>query len=372
MIADYALKNSDTKGRKHQEKLIDHRYCFQRDRDRVLHSRAFRRLDKKTQVLVAGSGDHFRTRLTHTLEVSQIARDLARNLNLNEDLCEVIALAHDLGHSPFGHAGESALDEIMKNFGLHFEHNEQSLRVVTELEQVYPDFDGLNLSLEVLEGLIKHQTAFDQQGKVFEKSAHLEAQVVNIADELAYTCHDLDDGVRLGLISLKDLENFEISAEAMTIISEKYGEIDSKRILVSRMISVLTYLMVSDLVENTEKNLKENGIKTLEDVKNYQGYLASFSPKMKKLVKELRQFLYENFYLHPTVMKEVKKGQTMIKKLFQYYFTDPSHLPEKYFKEILNSEKNKKINKNEKTAIVVKDYIAGMTDLFLIKEFQKI
>lgn len=367
-LASYAVKSSDSAGRKYPEKLDDERLCFQRDKDRIIHSKAFRRLDEKTQVFVAGSGDHYRTRLTHTLEVAQVARDIARRLRLNEDLCEAIALAHDLGHPPFGHAGEEALNEVMRNFGLHFEHNEQSRRVVEALERAYPNFPGINLTIETLDGLMKHQTAWDQAGKIFEISAHLEAQVVNVADEIAYTNHDMDDGIRSGLISLKQLRKFRLWQLGEKEVREKYGPaVKSGRvkklpedILVARVVSAIIALMIDDFCKQTEKNIKKYKIKSVENVKEYQGTLGEFSENMKIIIKELRQFLFENFYLNPKIEAFTLRGKWMIKKLFEYYYKNPGKFPGM----LRVSEKER--------VLAIKDYIAGMTDRFLIQEFKKI
>ena len=347
-LSSFAIKIS--KGRKHSEELNANRDDFLRDKHRIIHSKAFRRLDQKTQVFMAGSGDHYRTRLTHTLEVAQISRDIARRLSLNEDLCEVIALAHDLGHPPFGHAGEYALDEIMKNFDMHFEHNEQSLRVVEKLEKAYPNFEGLNLSIEVLDGMIKHQTAFDQAGKKFEIAAHLEAQVVNIADEIAYTSHDVDDGLRSKLITFDQMDKIKLWQIAKQDTENKFGNIIEEDILVSRVTSRLVGLMIEDLLKKTEENLKN-----IDNVKEYKGNLIEFSDEMKSKLLELREFLLNNFYLNPKILEFTEKGKTMIKKLFDFYLKNPDKLPRK-----------------DKSVISIKDYIAGMTDHFLIKEYSKI
>jgi dGTPase len=328
-LSNFAIKSAESKGRKFKESFSDdNRTCFQRDRDRIIHSKAFRRLDQKTQVFVSGSGDHFRTRLTHTLEVMQMSRDIARRLGLNEDLCEVIALAHDLGHPPFGHAGEAALDKIMKEHGLRFEHNQQSLRVVEKLEKSYPNFDGLNLSLEVLEGLMKHQSPWDQEGHDFDGAPSLEAQVVNLADEIAYTNHDIDDGLRSGLISLDQLNDVELWKMAKDSVFEKYGEKLEREIFISRIVSAMISLMIEDVCEN------EKGV-------------VRFSDKFIVYMKEIRDFLYKNFYLNPIILKEVKKGEKMIKELFEFYLKKGRDITE------------------------LKDYIAGMTDSFLLKEYEK-
>lgn len=350
-LASYAVKSAESRGRVYPEKEDTYRLCFQRDKERIIHSKAFRRLDEKTQVFMAGSGDHYRTRLTHTLEVAQVARGIGRRLGANEDLCETIALAHDLGHPPYGHAGEEALNEVMSEFGMHFEHNEQSRRVVEKLEKSYPHFDGLNLTVEVLEGMIKHQTAWDQAGKMFEVSAHLEAQIVNLADEIAYTNHDIDDGIRSGLITLEQLNKFEVWSLAC-----KKSD-DPK--MISRCISALMTLMIEDLCQQTEKNLVANKIVTPEDVASHNGLIACFSPEMSQMLKELRGFLYENFYMNPLIDQLVIKGKTMIKKLFLYYVANPEKFP-------------KNVAQDKKEFIMeVKDYIAGMTDHFMIEEFEK-
>lgn len=360
MLADYAVKSLNSEGRFFKEKKSSDRMPFQKDKERILHSKAFRRLDKKTQVFVSGSGDHFRTRLTHTLEVAQISKDICRRMGLNEDLAEAIALAHDLGHPPFGHVGEEAISEMMTRCGMHFEHNEQSKRIVEKLEKAYPNFEGLNLTKEVLEGLIKHQTAYDQKGKKFERSAHLEAQVVNIADEIAYTNHDIDDGIRSGLITLKQLRKLGLWKKAEASVHKTYGKILAEEVLISRTISHIISAMVEDLCDTTEKNLKQYKIKKLKDVKKFKGYLATFSKKMKSDVKEMRMFLFKNFYMNSHIKKSVVKGKKMIKEVFAFYLKNPKNLPSSSY-----------ANEKEPLQIRIKDYISGMTDLFLIREYEK-
>ena len=347
-LASYAVKSMESVGRKHSEKEDKDRLCFQKDMERIVHSKAFRRLDEKTQVFMSGVNDHYRTRLTHTLEVAQVSRDIARRLGLNEDLCEVIALAHDLGHPPFGHSGEAALNELMQGFDKNFEHNEQSRLIVEQLEKSYPKFEGLNLSLEVIDGLIKHQSAFDQAEMKWEVSAHLESQVVNLADEIAYTNHDMDDGLRSGIISLKDLSGFELWKQGMDSVAKKYGDSLEEEVLISRIISSVMSLMISDLCENAVANIKEFGIKTVDDVRKHKELLVCFSEEMRRKVSEIRSFLYENFYLSVDVESFNKKGQMMIKKLFKYYLDQ---------------------GQNEEE---VKNYIAGMTDRYLTKEYERL
>jgi dGTPase len=354
VLAPYALKSKDSAGRKFKEEEDKYRLCFQKDKERIIHCKAFRRLDEKTQVFVAGSGDHYRTRLTHTLEVAQIARDIARRLGLNEDLCEAIALAHDLGHPPFGHAGEEILDEIMQRFSMHFEHNEQSRRVVERLEKAYPEFDGLNLTVEVLDGLIKHQTAFDQADMKFEVSPHLEAQVVNLSDEIAYVSHDIDDGLRSGLINIEQFENFDLWRRGEELVYKKYGKGLDEDVFVSRMTSAIISMMIEDLCACTFANLKEFGINSAEDVRNHKTSLAHFSDEMQRMVREFREFLLKNFYMNPKVIKFVIEGKRMIEELFDFYLKNSDKFPGE-------------VSEGQELIISVKDYIAGMTDSFLKK-----
>lgn len=360
-LAPYAVKSKNSKGRVFKEKDDKVRLCFQKDKERIIHSKAFRRLDKKTQVFISGSGDHFRSRLTHTLEVAQMSRDIARRLGLNEDLVEAIALAHDLGHPPFGHAGESALNDIMKNHGMNFEHNNQSRRVVEKLEKSYPDFDGLNLTREVLDGLIKHQTAWDQHDKVFEFSPHLEAQIVNIADEIAYTNHDIDDGLRSNILKLSDLRKIKLWKSAENAIFKQYGTIRHLNIFISRAISKIISMMIENLCKQTLKNIKKYRIKSPKDVVKTKKVLAHFSPQMLKMAKEMRAYLHKNFYMSPKIQIPVRKGEKMIKGLFEFYLKNPKRLPKKYHP-----------SKKDPLVVQIKDYIAGMTDLFLINEYEKL
>jgi len=343
-LAPYAVRSMESKGRKFSENSDGKsgRLCFQKDRDRIIHCKAFRRLDEKTQVFPAFFGDHFRTRLTHTLEVAQISRDICRRLGLNEDLAEAIALAHDLGHPPFGHSGEDALNEVVAG---GFEHNNQSQRVVEKLEKLYPDFDGLNLSLEVLEGLAKHQTSWDQAGLEAGDGRegggmHLEGQVVNLADEIAYTNHDMDDGLRSGVLRVEDLDETALWQEAKRLVGEKYGQVPSGKVGISRIISSIIYFMIDDVVSHFDESV------------------VKFSNGMVEKIRELREILFEKFYLSGKVKSKLDKGRMMIKKLFQYYLENPEKVPEKY-------------RRDEKIEVAVKDYIAGMTDRFLEKEVEK-
>lgn len=360
-LAPYAQKSEYSRGREHQEKESNLRLKFQKDRDRIIHSKAFRRLKDKTQVFIVSDDDHFRDRLTHSLEVAQISRDIARTLGLNEDLSETIALAHDLGHTPFGHLGEEILNKIMLKFNYGFEHNMQSKRIVTVLEKKHPDFNGLNLTYEVLDGLIKHQTAFDNKNQIIIGGT-LESQVVNIADEIAYISHDVDDGYRSKLLKFTDLSKNSLFYEAKCLVENKYALKLSKEIFILRIVSELISLMINDLYKNTESNIKKYRIKTVKDIdKNLK--IVGFSKKMKSKVKEIREFLLKNLYYNPTVVKKAKTGQIIIEKLFNAFYSNPVLLPKKYFKII---------DKNDPLHIIIKDYIAGMTDSYAIQEYNKL
>lgn len=338
LLAPYATKNASSGKRKYQEPEDPLRLPFQRDRDRIIHARAFRRLHGKTQVFRAYHGDHFRSRLTHTLEVAQIARDIARNLSLNEDLAEAIALAHDLGHTPFGHAGEEALDMCMQKFGEHFEHNRQSRKVVEIIEKKYPDFPGLNLTFDVLDGLIKHKTAYDK-GRLGKSS--LEAQVVNMADTIAYNAHDIDDGIRGKILTIEQCEKLKIWKR----IESRLKKTASKELIRGQAIGAIIKVLVLDLLENSAKNIQN---KKLE---------INFSKEIQKEIGELQKFLYKNFYFHPDVLEKSQKGQQIIRKLFRAILKD-NNLLSKEFKKRLEQEPKH---------MVVQDYIAGMTDNFALE-----
>jgi dGTPase len=336
----YAVKHSSGKLRKINEPADKFRTRFQLDRDRILHSKPFRRLKNKTQVFTPKTGDHFRDRLTHTLEVSQVARSLARNLGLNEDLSEVIALAHDLGHTPFGHAGEYALRDCLKPLQINFEHNEQSLYLVTPF----------NLNIEVLEGLQKHQTPYDQSQSEFI-NASLEAQIVNFADEIAYHNHDLDDGIRSGILDASDFTQLKIYQRITNQLSADFNPTKNRQIFISKIMKE----MVEDLSQEASSRLEKNNIETLEDVYSYQGKLVDFSTEFKPLVQELRQYLYQNFYHHLSVTSQTDKGTQIIKALFDFYIKNPDKLP---------TEFRTGFETSSKPAIIIKDYISGMTDPF--------
>jgi len=364
ILAPYAQFSGDTRGRKHQEAPPVWRTQYQRDRDRVIHSRAFRRLEYKTQVFLNGTGDHLRTRLTHTIEVAAISRNLASALQLNTDLAETIALAHDLGHSPFGHKGETVLARLMKGHG-GFEHNLHSLRVVEELEEKYPGFPGLNLSWEVLEGLAKHQTAFDHpdKRKGFDaKNSSLEAQIANLADEITYYSHDLDDGLDSGLLSESHLaKNVRVWALAARAVKKEHGQLPDE---CRRYFTIRTIidLQIHDVVTNSERLIKSSGVQSADDVRRFAKPLIQYSPERRKLNLELRNYLYKNLYYNPVVHQPNMRAVKLLGQLFNYYLKHP--------KEIGDSSKRrlKKIGLHR----AVCDYLAGMTDRYVMLEYERV
>jgi dGTPase len=363
ILGPYAMKSRETKGRLYKEKEHDYRSVYQRDKDRIIYSTAFRRLEYKTQVFVNHEGDYYRTRLTHTLEVAQIAKSIARALRLNEDLTEAIALAHDVGHTPFGHAGEDALRELMKDHG-GFEHNAQGLRVVDLLEERYPEFPGLNLTWEVREGIAKHMTAFDHPPVIMNFDMKtlplLETQVVDVADEIAYDNHDLDDGLTSGMINESSLRKIELWDEAHRAISARYqGLSDEKRKY--QIIRKLIDSQVTDLIDESEKNIKKHGIKSAAEAKRIKAKIIRFSDRMFEKRRPLRTFLMENLYQHYRVVRMSDKAIRFIRDLFDVYLTKPQQLPPKAQKRL----------KKEGAHRVICDYIAGMTDRYALDEYKK-
>ena len=361
-LAPYAMKSRDSRGRKYPEEEHPYRSAFQRDRDRIVHTTAFRRLEYKTQVFVNYEGDYYRTRLTHTLEVAQIGRTIARALRANEDLVEAIALAHDLGHTPFGHSGEEALHELMSDHG-GFDHNRQSLRIVEELEERYPDFRGLNLTWEVREGIIKHKTEYDQGsglGYEPEKRATLEGQIVNAADEIAYITHDLDDGLRAGLIVPEELAGIALWEEVLDSVGirgEEFTEMNRHRII-RRLIG----LEVTDVIEATNRRLEETGVRSVEEVRALPENVVGFSEEMAAKNRELKDFLMANLYRHYRVMRMAAKAKRFISQLFQAYVSEPRQLPDHIQRRL----------REDNLYRVVCDYIAGMTDRFALEEYKKL
>lgn len=365
-LAGYAAKSEASRGREFYEPYKDDRLMYERDRDRIIHCAAFRRLEYKTQVFVNHEGDYYRTRLTHSLEVAQIARGIARALGLNEDLVEALALAHDLGHTPFGHTGEHVLDRLMGSYG-GFEHNRQSLRIVETLEQRYPGFDGLNLSWETREGIIKHSTDYDKADdcaiKRFgpELQPTLEAQIIDLADEIAYNNHDIDDGLKAGYIRLDELSGVDFWQQTYRMIAETYPGIDQKR-HVLQTISHLIGRLIHDLVETTQSRIADSGIRTLEDVRTQQTSTVSLSREMTELNGELKQFLLEKLYRHHKVERMRVKAERFLTLLFENYLDNPSLLPERHQQRF------------ERFGIerVICDYIASMTDRYAQDEYKRL
>ena len=361
-LAPYACKSKYTKGREYPEDEPEYRTAFQRDRERILHTTAFRRLEYKTQVFINYEGDYYRTRLTHTLEVAQIGRAIARALGANEDLTETICLAHDLGHPPFGHSGEMVLNRLMKDHG-GFDHNKQSLRIVTKLERRYPDFPGLNLTWEVREGIVKHETEYDvSDAKDYnpELRGHLEAQIANVADELAYTAHDLDDGLRSGMITPFMLDGLELWEVLKESIGWKNGELDE--LTRHRLIRRLIGLEVTDLVHTTAQRLRESGVQSVEELQRLPYNVVAFSETMTRRNRELKDFLYRNLYRHYRVVRMAVKAERIITDLFEAYTSEPATLPRHIHQWV------------EERGLyrAVCDYIAGMTDRFAIEEHRKL
>ena len=364
-LSPYAAKSRESKGRVYKEKEHLYRGCYQRDRDRIIHSAAFRRLEYKTQVFVNHEGDYYRTRLTHTLEVSQIARTIASRLGLNCDLVEAVALAHDLGHTPFGHSGEEALDELMSDFG-GFNHNLQGLKIVDKLEERYPEFPGLNLSWEVREGIVKHSTFYDKMGRLEEfnpdKMPSIETQVVDIADEIAYNNHDLDDGLTSGLIEETKLMKNRLWNMLSTKIDGRYGAI-KPQLKKYQIIRLLIDAQVTDLIKETQKKIKKAKVRSAKDAINLDYKLVSFSQDMEALRLPLKDFLMRELYRNYRVVRMSDKAKRFITELFKIYLNSPQQLPE---------ETAGRIKSTEDTRRVICDYIAGMTDRYALDEYKKL
>lgn len=364
-LAPYAARSADSKGRKYPEEFRDNRPAFERDRDRIIHSAAFRRLEYKTQVFVNHEGDYYRTRLTHSLEVAQIGKGIARRLGLNEELTEALALAHDLGHTPFGHTGEEVLNRLMEGHG-GFEHNRQSFRVVDELEERYPGFNGLNLSWEVREGILKHSSPYDKPTDIMTEFLpgivpSIEAQIINFADEIAYNNHDIDDGLKSGYITPQQLNRVELWHEVRESVASRFPDIDEER-RKHQTISTLIGLFIMDLTATTQANIKSLNIRTLEDLRRVNREVVCFSPELSRKNRELKLFLMENLYRHYKVERMRVKAERYLTQLFETYLGHPTLLPRKYMKKMEISGKER----------VICDYIAGMTDRFALDEFKRL
>ncbi len=359
LLAPYAARSSESRGRRYPEKEQPLRSPFQRDRDRIIHSTAFRRLQYKTQVFVNHEGDHYRTRLTHTLETAQIARSIGRGLDLNDDLLETIALAHDIGHGPFGHAGEWALAELMKDYG-GFEHNMHTLRIVEKLEDSYADFPGLNLTFETREGLKKHPENFYKKPEL-RPLRLLKAEVVDLADEIAYNGHDLDDGLRSELLAEKQLEGITLWTEAEHYIQKKYSNLAAhhKRRMIHRLI---IHRLVTDAIETSRERIKKLGFGSLKDVQKTPAQAVSLSDPLKRQLAELKKFLHKNLYQHFRVVRMTDKGQRFLKALFRVYHEKPAQLPP----DVLARGKKEGLER------ALCDYLAGMTDRFAQDEYKRL
>ena len=373
-LAAYACTDANTRGRVHAEDSPVYRNQYQRDRDRIIHSAAFRRLEYKTQVFVNHEGDLFRTRLTHSLEVAQIARSIARELHLHEDLAEAIALSHDLGHTPFGHAGQTALNQCMREYG-GFEHNQQSLRVVDKLETKYAAFKGLNLMFETREGILKHCSVKkahmlgDVAKRFIDKTQpSLEAQLVDLSDETAYSNHDVDDGLRYGLISFDDLLEIRLFRDQYDKVVARYKDISDRQMIheiIRRMINV----MVVDLIDNSRNNIAAAAPESLEDVRNQPAPLMAFSEEMSALILELKQFLRHNLYQHYRVHRMSRKAYDILTALFDAFMNDIKILPPEAREQCMAMQSD---YGDEGIARGVADYIAGMTDRYAIVEYERV
>jgi dGTPase len=362
-LAPYAATSARSRGRRHPESEHEFRTAFQRDRDRVVHSTAFRRLEYKTQVFVNHEGDHYRTRLTHSLEAAQISRTMARYLRLNEDLTEAVTLSHDLGHTPFGHSGEEAMNRVMSEHG-GFEHNLQSLRIVDHLERRYPGFPGLNLTHEVREGILKHSPRHLERGPEELRDGMapaLEAQLVDIADEIAYTNHDLEDGLTSGLLDLDALEEVELWRRLFGAASRLHSE-EPRKIRIRVAIRGIINELTTDLIEETERALASEGIESLEDVRRHKERLVRFTPEGARLQAELKRFLFKNLYRHYRVVRMAEKAKRVVSELFSAYTDNPGQLPPHVAARIPEDGLHR----------VVCDYVAGMTDRFALDEHGKL
>jgi dGTPase len=374
-LAAYACRPEESRGRLHPEPESPSRSVFQRDRDRIIHSSAFRRLQYKTQVFVYHEGDHYRTRLTHSLEVAQIARSIARRLGLNEDLAEALSLAHDLGHTPFGHAGEEALNDVMKEFG-GFRHNDQTLRVLTKLEHRYAAFDGLNLTWETLEGIAKHngpvKSELTPMLADYVKRHDLElstwpsaeAQVAALADDIAYDNHDTDDGLRAGLFAILDLTQVPLLGSIFAEVDRLYPGVDDSR-LIHEAIRRLIDRMIGDVVEESQRRIAALKAKSAADIRRHSAAVIAFSASMREQERGLRRFLFERMYRHYRVNRMASKARRIVQELFRLLLAEPQCLPTEWQSQATGAG-------TRETARVVADYIAGMTDRFALDEHYRL
>jgi dGTPase len=369
MLAAYAVHVEHSRGRRFPEPRHPYRNDFQRDRDRVIHARAFRRLEAKTQVFTRRYSDHFRNRLTHTLEVTQISRTIAGALNLNTDLAEALALVHDIGHPPFGHAGEKALDAAMREHGLFFDHNLHALRIVEDFEQRYAAFPGLNLTFEVREGIIKHSHDYDAGEHpelaeyLLERRPPLEAQLIDLTDEIAYNTADLDDGYEAHLLSLDQIrEGVPAFDRFFQEVEQIYPQAPDKLKFNEALKQVLNRF-VDDLIKTTQKRVNESGVRKIDDIRNYPERLAAFSPEVEAERRQSKDFLYENLYYSPSLADEKDDAERVVSELFAFWMDHPESLPHNY--------RDKVQKKEDSLPRVICDYIAGMTDHFIFEQYEK-
>jgi len=374
-LASYACRTGCSRGRVYDEPESEHRNPYQRDRDRIIHSTAFRRLEYKTQVFVNHEGDHYRTRLTHSIEVAQIARSICRSMRLHEDLAEAVALAHDLGHTPFGHSGQDALNDAMKHYG-GFEHNRQSLRIVEKLEHKYAAFTGLNLSYETREGIVKHHSAYDTPSNrdlshfnLHEQPA-LESQIGNLADEIAYNNHDIDDGYRAGMLSVDDLRQLELFGQCYAQVEVEFPDV-AERLKINETVRHMINFLIIDVVEETGRRIRELNITSFADVRAAKIPLVAFSPAARKKNGELKKFLYKNMYRHYRVARMANKAERVIREIFATYMQNPAMLPQHQQQEMSTARTSDSLNQ-ERLARIIADYIAGMTDRYALEEYERL
>ena len=367
MLAPYAFRPEQTRGRRYPEPPHPYRNDFQRDRDRIVHSRAFRRLENKTQVFTRRYSDHFRNRLTHTIEVAQISRTIASELELNEDFVETLALAHDIGHPPFGHSGEHTLNLAMRQYKDHFDHNLHALHIVEQFEQRYADFPGLNLTFEVREGIIKHSSdynvsEFPQLAEYFlDQRPPLEAQLIDLTDEIAYNTADLDDGLEARMLTLEQIRaGVPVFARLYASVEERYPSAPDKLKFNETLKRVLDYL-VSDLITTTRQRLKDNRVASVEAVRRHPDRLAGFSPEVKEDCRQIKTFLYDNLYYSPALQADKKQAEQIVAELFDFFMKSPEELPSSYQEKM----------QHEPLHHIVCSYIAGMTDNYIQQQHRR-
>ena len=374
-LASYACRTACSRGRAHAEPESEHRNPYQRDRDRIIHSTAFRRLEYKTQVFVNHEGDHYRTRLTHSIEVAQIARSICRSMRLHEDLAEAVALAHDLGHTPFGHSGQDALNAVMQPFG-GFEHNRQSLRIVEKLEHKYAAFPGLNLSYETREGIVKHHSAYDTPSNRdlarfnLHEQPPLEAQIGNLADEIAYNNHDIDDGCRAGMLAIADLRQLELFDRFYSRAEQDFPHVP-ERLKVNETVRQMINFLIVDVIEETGRRIRAAGVVRFEDVRAAKKSLVGFSRPAAVMNGALKKFLYQHMYRHYRVARMADKAERVVREIFDAYLHNPGMLPTHQQRQMAEAKANNALS-DARLGRIIADYIAGMTDRYALEEHERL